>query len=315
MKISLNSFGLIPDYVRGRPANLGELYLTERTLYEFRRRVYRYTVENPDKEDLIFGQFEKLTEHFIVIAGITTKEQRMDSTQIMTNIKYAGRLSLAYDVLVQAIKVCPQEILTDALKRIPEPEYKTNTLYRARGNEAQKRLQEIIDQGNELLSIIGSRPDILELNAITILKRFIREQADFDQEKKTWVAKENKEIAADSLQSAHDPDVTYRKKSGKGHTGLVVNISETCADENPVQLITDYTVGKNTVSDTGMMEERLPEIQKKTDFTDLYVDGGYFSGELEKQAQDMGVTVHYTEMTGKELKAEYLHSRIFAHFN
>ena len=280
--------------------NLGELYLAERTLYEFRRRVYRYTIENPDKEDLIFGQFKKLTEHFITIAGINTKEQRMDSTQIMTNIKNAGRLSLAYDVLVQAIKACPPEILTDALKRVPEPEYKTNTLYRSKGSEAKKRLQEIIDLGNELLSIIESRSDILQLNAIAILQRFICEQADFDQEKKTWVAKENKEIAPTSLQSAYDPDVTYRKKSGKGHTGLVVNIAETCADENPVQIITDYTVEKNTVSDTEMMEKRLPEIQKRTELTDLYTDGGYFSGETEKQAQDTGVTVHYTEMTGKE---------------
>lgn len=79
----------------------------------------------------------------------------------------------------------------------------------------------------------------------------------------------------------------YRKKASNGHTGL-----ETCADENPVQLITDYTVEKNTVSDTEMMKERLPEIQNRTDLTDLYVDGGYFSGEIEEQVQDMEVTVH-----------------------
>ena len=280
--------------------NLGELYLAERTLYEFRRRVYRYTVENPDKEDLIFGQFEKLTEHFITIAGLNTKEQRMDSTQIMTNIKNAGRLSLAYDVLTQAIRACPQEILTEDLKRVTGPEYKTETLYRSKGYEAKRRLQELIELGLELLSVVKTYPDVHQSNAIAILQRFICEQADFDQEKKTWVAKENKDIAADSLQSAYDPDVTYRKKSGKGHTGLVVNIAETCADENPVQIITDYTVKKNTVTDTAMMEERLPEIQKKTELTDIFVDGGYFSGEVEKQAHDLGVTVHYTEMTGKE---------------
>ena len=91
--------------------NLGELYMAERTIYEFRRRVYRYTVENPDKDDLIFVQFEKLTKQFIDLAGINTKEQRVDSTQIMTNIKLAGRLSLAYDVLSQAVKACSPELL------------------------------------------------------------------------------------------------------------------------------------------------------------------------------------------------------------
>ncbi|GAB6275275.1 MAG: hypothetical protein STSR0004_21400 [Peptococcaceae bacterium] len=53
--------------------NLGELYLFERTIYEFRRRVYRYTIENPDKNDLIFGQFEKLTGHFIELVGLNTE--------------------------------------------------------------------------------------------------------------------------------------------------------------------------------------------------------------------------------------------------
>jgi len=52
--------------------NLGELYLAPRTLYEFRERVYRYTTDNAGKEDLIFGQFEQLTEHFIDVAKITT---------------------------------------------------------------------------------------------------------------------------------------------------------------------------------------------------------------------------------------------------
>ncbi|MHB1627895.1 MAG: hypothetical protein ACYCVB_05905, partial [Bacilli bacterium] len=82
--------------------NLGELYLAPRTLYEFRERVYRYTTDNAGKDDLIFGQFEQLTQHFINVAKITTQEQRMDSTQVMPNIKRAGRLSLLHDVLVQA---------------------------------------------------------------------------------------------------------------------------------------------------------------------------------------------------------------------
>jgi tetratricopeptide (TPR) repeat protein len=286
--------------------NLGELYLAERTLYEFRRRVYRYTVENPNKNDLIFGQFEKLTRQFIELARINTKEQRVDSTQIMTNIKLAGRLSLAYDVLTQALAACPPELLTDSLKYVLEPEYKTKVLYRSRSSESQKRIQEMIELGLELISIIEPNPSIRELNAMAILQRFINEQAIFDSEKNAWVAKANQEIAATSLQSAHDPDVTYRKKTSKGHVGLVLNIAETCSDENPVQLVTDYLVEKNSISDAEMLEKRLPEIKKKMEVTDFYVDGGYFSGEVEKQAQPAGITIHYTDMTGKKPDPEKL---------
>ena len=214
--------------------------------------------------------------------------------------KLAGRLSLAYDVLVQAVKACPLEILTNDLKNVLESEYKTQALYRSRGSEAQKRIQEIIGLGAELVSITESSPKISELEAITILRRFINEQATFDNEKNAWVAKANKEIAATSLQSAHDPDVTYRKKASKGNVGLVVNITETCSDENPVQIVTDYMVEKNSISDAEMLEKRIPVLQEKTDVTDIYVDGGYFSGGVEKQAQAAEITVHYTDMTGKQ---------------
>jgi hypothetical protein len=218
----------------------------------------------------------------------------------MTNIKLAGRLSLAYDVLSQAIIACPSELLPESLKQVLESEYKTNALYRSKGSEAQKRIQEILDLGIELVSIVESHPSIRELNAMVILQRFIEEQADFDSDKNIWKAKANKDIEASSLQSAYDPDVTYRNKGTKRHVGLVLNIAETCADENPVQIITDYTVEKNRVGDAEMLEKRLPEIQKKMNVTDMYVDGGYFSGELEKQAQATGVTMHYTDMTGKQ---------------
>ncbi|HAG09964.1 MAG TPA: hypothetical protein DCK76_00840 [Desulfotomaculum sp.] len=48
------------------------------------------------------------------------------------------------------------------------------------------------------------------------------------------------------------------------------------------------------------LEKRIPKIQKKMEVTDFYVDGGYFSGEVERQAQDDGITMHYTDMTGKQ---------------
>jgi len=283
----------------------GDISFAPSTLYEFRNRVYRYTIQNPDKESLIFGQFTKLTDSFIKVAGISTKEQRMDSTQIMTNIKLGGRLSLAYDVLEQAIKACPEDMLTDSYKNVLDPKYRTNALYHTKGNEARmQRLQEMINLGAELLDLVESRPDICEKRGIEILRRFISEQAYFESGKKAWIIKDNKDIAANSLQSAYDEDVTYRKKAGKGHVGLVANLSETCAEENPVQLITDYAVEKNIIGDTEMLEERIEEIKERTGLTDLNVDGGYFSGNVEAHSCDIGVEMHYTNMTGSEPNSE-----------
>ncbi|MFZ3130141.1 MAG: hypothetical protein WA125_03325 [Desulfosporosinus sp.] len=101
--------------------NIGERYFARRTFYDFRARLYKYTLEHPKEGDAVFKQFEKLVQYFIELAQLGIDEQRMDSTQIMSNIKRAGRLALAYDVLLQGIKACPLEILSSEFKEVLEP--------------------------------------------------------------------------------------------------------------------------------------------------------------------------------------------------
>lgn len=212
--------------------DLGELFLSRRTLYDFRKRVYEYTLDHPEQEDLVFQQFETLLEHFVKIAKINTKEQRMDSTNVMPNIKKAGRLALAFDVLKQAVEACPAELLSEILKKVTEPAFKNDVLYRSRGSEINSRIQAVIDLQQQLLEITKRFPEVYNLNEVQLVGRFLKEQATFDSEKNTWVVKENKEIGTNSLQSAYDPDATYRKKGHKEQVGYVVNLAETFSEDN-----------------------------------------------------------------------------------
>jgi hypothetical protein len=49
----------------------------------------------------------------------------------------------------------------------------------------------------------------------------------------------------------------------------VLQISETCADENPFQLLTDYAVAPNNVSDQELVVNRMPALHD-TGCEDLY---------------------------------------------
>jgi len=280
--------------------NLGELPLAPRTLYEFRERIYSHVASNPDEMDLIFGQYENLTQHFVAKANLGTHEQRVDSTQVMSNIKQAGRLSLGYDVLRQAVSDCPQEILPEKIQDVLKPEFKTELLYRTRTGDVASRLQELLNICAELLVLVSDFPELKRLDSIMLVERFLTEQANLDPESGSWMAKENKEISARSLQSAYDPDATFRKKGSNKHVGYVLNLSETCNDENPVQMITDYTLEPNSAGDSKMLRERLRGIKDQhPELTDMYVDGAYYSDELEELAQELNVKIHYTNMTGK----------------
>lgn len=284
---------------------LGERYFAPRTLYEFRARLYNYSQVHPEEADLIYAQFEKLTDHFITIAGLNTDEARMDSTQIMSNIKMAGRLSLAYDVLVNGIKKLPEHLMPDALKVFLKADYKTNFLYQLKKQDTLSRIQSLIDHSAELLQQAEKHSEIISIPEIQLLDRFLREQAVFNPEENRWLAKDAKGISSKSLQSAYDADATYRNKNGKKHVGYALNLSETCSDENPVQIVTHYDLAPNTTSDIELLKRAIPNLSEHG-IRDVYTDGGYYSPDITEEAKDQGITVHFTDMTGRKKSSEKL---------
>jgi hypothetical protein len=168
-----------------------------------------------------------LTEHFIQVANINTSEQRMDSTLITPNIKRAGRLSLAFDVLSQGVKAVPKELLTDKLSHVLELNFKTNVLYRSKGTELKSRLQEMLDLCYHLEQVLVPNSKYHDIPEIQLTIRFLKEQAGYNPAEGTWIAKENEKISPSSLQSAYDHDATYRQKGNKKVSGYVENITET----------------------------------------------------------------------------------------
>jgi hypothetical protein len=284
--------------------NLGELHIAPRTLYEFRERIVAYTKAHPEEEDLIFCQFQKLTDGFVTAAHIKQDKQRGDSTQISAHIKRAGRLSLAFDVLQRAVKAIPSEIFPDFLKPVLEPSFKTDALYRSKGNEAKARMQQIVELCSQTLEYYKSKKELFNLPEVQLLDRFLKEQTKTD-ETGALRAKDNKEIAPTSLQSAYEEDATYRSKGKKGHVGYVLNLVETCAKENPAQLITDYTLEQNRVSDVDMILDRLPLLAQRG-VKDLYLDGGFYGEKVQELADLLNIRLHYTDMTGGKSKSSKL---------
>jgi hypothetical protein len=95
-----------------------------------------------------------------------------------------------------------------------------------------------------------------------------------------------KEVRPDSLQSPHDPDVTYSGHKGKGYE---VQVAETCDEENDVQIITHVEVTPSSGSDTDVtvpVVEALEERRIRPD--ELWADTAYGSGQNAFQAAQRG---------------------------
>jgi len=277
---------------------LGEMNLAERTLYYFRERVYQYCLDNPGKDDLLFGQFIELLRRFSEKAGVSLDEQRTDTTLFMSNIKKAGRMSLAYDVLIKAVKAIPKDERTDALAKALEPDFKTDVLYRAKAQEGDTKLTLLLTLCKEALYILELQNK--DSDEVRIVRRFLAEQSTADAESGKLIPKPKKEISSASLQSAYDEDATFRRKGNVSQSGYVLEISETCDKSNPFQLITDYTVEPNITSDVEILQDRLNKIKENTGCTDMYVDGGFHSEDVHQTAKENEIEIHLTNMSGTE---------------
>ena len=186
------------------------------------------------------------------------------------------------------------------LKPVLDNSFKNDLLYKTRNQELDGRLQKVLDLMTEVDELSQKNSALASQEEIAILRRFLNEQAYYDQDQGQWFPKPAKEIESSSLQSAYDQDATFRNKAGKTNSGYVLNISETGSPENDVQLITDYKLETNNKSDIEIAQDRLPGIKQKTDLTDMYVDGGYYGIDIVDQSKELGVNLHFTDMTGKK---------------
>jgi hypothetical protein len=291
-------FDYLVNYAVGLKV-LGEKNLAERTLYYFRQRIYQYCLENPDNDRLLFDQFINLLKSFALKAGIDLNEQRMDTTMFMSNIKKAGRLALAFDILTKAVKAIPEDKRTEELAKTLEPKFKTDILYRAKANENDSKFAQMLNFCRDALKILKILSLKTTENEVRILERFINEQSKIDETGR-MIPKSNKEITSSSLQSAYDEDATYRKKAHVSQSGYVLEISETCSKENPFQFITDYVVEANNISDVEIIQDRLPEIKANTGCKDFYLDGGFHSPDVLAVAKTESINLHLTDMSGTE---------------
>lgn len=287
------NFNLLVSYALGIRA-IGTFNFSRSTFYEFRKKLYFYKEKYPEKVDMINKQFNIFFKSFADKARVDTTFQRTDSTSVIPNIAKMGRVALGYDVLRNALKIIPEDILPESLKKTTTSDFKKSVLYKVKPSEKESKFEIIIGLCAELLTFIKDHTDI-DTNAseIGILERFLDEQSSIANG--TRIAKKPAEISSDSLQSAYDEDATYRNKAGKKESGYVLNISETASKDNEIQLISDYTLEENNKADVVIIQDRLPAI-KETGCIEMYADGAYYSKDNGKEE---GINFNYTDMTGK----------------
>lgn len=276
---------------------LGDGDFELRSLYNFRQRLSHYN--QAEGVNLLAAAFADITDQQLRAFQIQTSQQRMDSTQIASNILDASRLQL----LVEAV-----QRLWRLLRAADQARYQADFapyvqhssgqyVYRVKGRlTTTAHLQQLGRLLHRLLTELAARYRAEPV--YQICQRFL---ADNFQVTDTDVQpKPNAAISAGCLQSLDDLEASYREKAGREHKGYVANVSETCDPANPVQLITSVQVAPNTTEDSQLMAEAVPALKARMALDILHTDGTYASPEADAVLQAQQVELQPTAIRGRQ---------------
>jgi hypothetical protein len=286
----------------------GTGYFDLRTLYYFRERLSRYMQETGI--NLLDQAFERVTDQQIEAFQIKTKLQRMDSTQVASNIRRIGRVQLLVEVLQRVQRM---------LNKSDQEHYAADFAPYVQGHAEQYVYHMKIEETDAHLQRIGEFMQrlLVELQRVyatepvyQVLERVFGEH--FQLEQQNVVTIPNRDLSATSLQSPDDLEATYREKQGKGYHGYVANLSETCDPQNPLQLITKVQVASNATDDSQLLAEALPDLKKRTELDTIYTDGGHGGPDSDGVLQEQKVEHIQTAIRGRTPDPEKLHLADFA---
>ena len=192
---------------------LGEGDFDLRTLYYFRERLSRHMQETG--VNLLDQAFEQVTDQQIAAFHLKTGKQRMDSTQLASNIRQMGRVQLLVEVLQRVhrmLSATDQE--RDAELFAPYIKgHAGQYVYHMKNEEVGTHLQCIGKDMAHLLSELKAH--YASEAAYLVLERVFGEHFQVKEHKAA--VKPAQELSASSLQSPDDLEATYREKGGKGY--------------------------------------------------------------------------------------------------
>lgn len=300
-------FNLLTAYALGQE-NLGEVTLSERTIYYNRERLLEYEAKTGD--NLLEEEFQAMADDALARLPIDSKTQRMDSSFIGSFIKQMSRLELIVKVLQNFYHELPKAEQTRWSSRLVEyvEDDAKHITYHLKRGEVEEHLKELGAILFELHQTYTDDEGISSLKSYQHISRVLLEQFNIVNERKeiTIEVKPAREISASSLQNPADDEATFRQKDGEGYKGYLFNATETCAPENRLQLLTDISTHQNIRADDGILAERLPEIKERTGLEEMVVDANYSGEHSEMVCKEQDVAIIPTEVKGRKVSPNEL---------
>jgi hypothetical protein len=266
--------------------NADDVVPSESTYYLFRKRIVDY--EKAGNENLLNVVFSQVTKKQCADFEVSGKRIRMDSKLLGSNIAWLSR----YEIIHETFRVFYGEVqqsdkldkaTTETLESLLKLEGNKIT-YTCSSDEVKTRLQQLGELIFQILPLFSTTdaPGYYQT-----LKKVFDEQFKVD-ENKIVAGRDKEEITAQSVQSPHDTDSTYRNKGGNSVKGYSINITESCDDGEVLNLIGHVDVREASASDLDFLQDDIKKVEEV--FTAkvhaVHADGNYNSKSNQDFCKD-----------------------------
>jgi hypothetical protein len=284
--------------------NVDDPVPTESTYYLFRKRIQEYAKE--ENENLFETAFAQITKDQCAEFEVSGKRIRMDSKLLGSNIMWLSRYELIHETLRLFYNQVEQagqldKATEDRLDELLKLEG-NKVVYICSSEEVKNRLRELGELIYKILPLFSSSTSVY----YQILQRVFNEQYRVD-EKKVVVAREKEEISAKSIQSPHDTDCHYRNKDDQKVKGYSINLTESCDDDKPINLIGHVDVRKASSSDVDFLQDGIEKAQEV--FPDkieaAHADGAYHSPGNQQYCKDNEIDLYLHAIQGAKSRYQF----------
>ena len=244
-----------------------------------------------EKDQIAKSIMNDITARLVERLDTKIDKQRLDSTHIFSNMASFGKTRL--------MGVAIKRFLTQLLRHTDKSDYYSlNESFRKRyapsthqlfaetkkdGPSLKRLRQEVAEDMHLIIKQFCDTPAHSGKDTYKAVERIFYEQCEIHEDKVVI----KKKTGGGVMQNPSDPDATYDGHKGPGYQ---VQLSETCNEENDVQLITSAIVETAAASDARAVEAVLDDLSAHgLSPEQMLADGAYAGDDNVQLADEQGV--------------------------
>lgn len=244
-------------------------------------------------EDEGAGQvMQDVTDRLIDVLELDIAKQRLDSTHVFSNMASFGRTRLMAVTIkrfltqVKRHHLAGYETLPAELRQryAPSPAQLLSKESKDAAGRAKSR-QQVAEDMRDLIDRFADHAGLRDRPSYQALVTVFAQQCEIVDDR----VEVRSQTGGACVQNPSDLDATYDGKKGQGYQA---QFSETCSDENVVQLIVSALPQTAVESDANALEPVLEDLQKRDMLPEeMLADTSYGSDDNVQRAAALGVEV------------------------